>query len=156
MSPVKIAIAAKSDSEQLLNWFKHYGVKELIKKRVDCYQQHNFTIVAKDQNKIVGVLQWHIKEDPNDGVVEIEEVFVSEKYRGQGIGSMLVEFAVNSIKIYFKKIKLKPKRTFLFVGEGNIAARGLYEKFGFKYVCSVGNLFSDNEAELFYIKNINS
>jgi ribosomal protein S18 acetylase RimI-like enzyme len=150
MNNIKITIANKRDKKQLMIWFKHYGADKFVKKRVDCYIEHNSTIVAKDKNKIVGVLQWHVKEDPNYGVAEMEEVFVSENYRRQGIGSLLVTFAIKTIRKYFTKLKFKPRKIFLFVGKENIAARKLYEKCGFKLVCSVGNLFHDKEEELFY------
>ncbi|HGJ67644.1 TPA: GNAT family N-acetyltransferase, partial [bacterium] len=54
----------------------------------------SFTILAKDGKKLIGVLQWIIKEDVGTGVVEIEEVLVLEDYRGKGIGAKLVEYCI--------------------------------------------------------------
>ncbi len=153
MNNIKITIATKKDKEQLLIWFKHYKINQFIEKRVDCFLEHNSTIVAKDRNKIIGVLQWYVKENPNEGVAEIEEVFVSEKYRGQGIASLLITFAIKTIWEYFIKFNFKPRKVFVFVGKENIPAIKVYEKYGFKFVCSVGNLFHDEE-ELFYTLNL--
>jgi len=147
---IKISTATIKDKLQLMNYLKHYKDKEFTQKRVECYLTHNFTIVAKDDDKIVGMLQWHVKEDPDDGLAELEEVHVMEEYRQKGIGSELVKFAVQSAKEYFKKMGFKPRKIFLFVGKQNKAGRALYEKYGFKYVAEVGNLFHDNEIELFY------
>lgn len=150
MNNIKIALATKEDKNQLLKYFEHYKIKEIIENRIDCYLSHNFTVVAKDDNQVVGVLQWYIKEDPKAGVVEFEEVHVSKKYRGKGIGSLIIKFAIQSVKNYFKKIKVRPRKIFLFVGKNNEVARALYEKQRFKLISEVGNLFSDKEIECFY------
>ena len=78
MAEIKYSMAKKKDKNQLLKWFSHYGSRGIVKRRVDCYLSHNFTVVAKDKEKIVGVLQWYPKEHPKDGIAEIEEVFISE------------------------------------------------------------------------------
>jgi ribosomal protein S18 acetylase RimI-like enzyme len=150
---IKIYLATNKD-KKLFDYFKHYKIKEIIKKRINCYLEHNFTVVAKDENKIVGVLQWYIKENPNNGVVEFEEVFVSKDYRNKGIGSSLVKFAIKSVKKYFKKLKIKPRKIFLFVGKKNKAAQVLYKKQGFKFISKVNDLFHDKETELFYSLNL--
>ncbi len=150
MTDIKIAIATEKDRNQLIGYFKHYKIEEIIKNRVNCYTSHNFTVIAKDGNSIIGILQWYIKEDPKAGVIEFEEIHVKENYRSKGIGSMLVKSAIKSVKSYFKKIKIKPRKIFLFVGKDNKVAKSLYEKCGFKFISEVGNLFSGNEAELFY------
>ncbi len=122
--------------------------KEILEKRIDCYLSHNFTVVARDREKIVGTLQWYVKEDPNAGVAEFEEVHVLEDYRGNKIGSMLVDFAIQSVRDYFEKNGLKPRKIYLFVS--NEIAMKLYEKHGFKKVCDAGFLFWDNDREILY------
>lgn len=150
MPDIKIVLATKKDAKQLLEFFRHYKAEGVIKKRIDCYLSHNFTVVAKDKKKIIGILQWHVKEDPRAGVAEFEEIFVSQNYRGGGIGSALIKYAVQSVKDYFVKIKIKPRRIFLFVGKENEIGRILYEKNGFKFVVETGDLFSNDKIELFY------
>jgi ribosomal protein S18 acetylase RimI-like enzyme len=150
MTRIRIALATEKDKNQLSTFFKHYKVKELIEHRVNCYTSHNFTVVAKDNDRIVGQLQWYIKEDPRAGLVEFEEVCVLKEYRGKGIGSLLIEYAIWSVKDYFKKIGIEPRKIFLFVGKNNEGARTFYERHGFRFVSEVGYLFSDTEMELFY------
>jgi len=150
MDGIKVGLAGKKDAKQLSGVFKHYKSKSAIKKRVDCYLCHNFTIVAKDKEKIAGILQWRVKEDPTAGVAEFEEIFVLENYRGKGVGSALIKYGVQSVRDYFKKIKIKPRKIFLFVGEENKTARTLYKKNDFKFISAVGNLFSNARPELFY------
>ena len=151
MTHIKIVLATEKDKKQLLTFFKPYKIKKILNNRVECYLSHNFTIVAKDKNKIVGVLQWYIKENPQNGLVEFDEVFVFEDYRSKKIGSSMVEFAIQSVKNFFKKLKINPRRIYLFVSENNKVARALYEKYNFKYVANVGYPFSDKEKELIYI-----
>lgn len=154
MTDIKIALATKKDKKQLLGYFKHYKVKEILEHRVDCYLSHNFTVVAKYKDKIVGTLQWYVKEDPKMGIVEFEEIHVLENYREKGIGSLIINFAIQSVKKFFKKIGIKPRRIFLFINENNEVARGLYEKHGFQLISDVGYLFSDIEKELVYSLNL--
>lgn len=151
MTHIKVALAAEKDKEQLLTFFKHYKVKKVFKSRVDCYLSHNFTVVAKDKDRIIGILQWYVKENPKQGIVEFEEVFISKGYRGKKIGSLIIQFAIQSVKNFFKKIKIDPRRIYLFVSENNKVARALYEKHNFRYISNVGHLFSDEEKDLIYV-----
>ncbi len=155
MENITITSASGKDQNQLINFFHHYGVEDIIQSRIECYLNHNFTIVAKDKNKIIGVLQWHIKENPSVGVAEFEEIYVSENYRNQKIGSLLVDYAIESVKNYFRKINIRPRKIFLFVSENNKNARGLYEKHNFKLISEIGSLFAESEMELFYCLDLN-
>lgn len=146
--------ASKKDGEQLLGFFRHYNNRVISQNRIDCYLSYNFTIIAKDKDKIVGILQWYIKEDPRAGVAEFEELFVLEEYRGKGIGSALIEHAIQSVKDCFTNLKIKPRKIFLFVAKKNGSARKLYLKHGFELLADVGGLFSDVEIELFYCLNL--
>jgi len=155
MNNIKITSASRKDRPELIKWFKFYSRRSAILKRIDCYTSHNFTVIAKDKNKIVGVLQWYAKEEPRHGLAEFEEVFVLDKYRGKGIGFRIVEFAIKSVKDHFKKLNFKARKIFLFVEKNNLAARYVYEKNGFKFVAEAGNLFDDGAIELLYVLNFN-
>ena len=137
-----------------MGFFKHYKARDIIKKRVDCYLSHNFTVIAKDRKKIVGILQWYVKEDPKMGVVEFEEFYVLDNYRGRGVGSSLISSAIQSVKKYFTRNKVKPRKIFIFTNEENKVVRAILEKYGFKVVSTVGNLFFDNKTEVFYCLNL--
>ena len=95
---------------------------EIIKSRVDCYLSHNHTVIAKQNSKIIGVLQWQIKADPNFGIVEFEEFHVLKKYRNKGIGTELINYAIQSVINCLNKLKIKPRKIFLFVNRKNVAS----------------------------------
>lgn len=154
MIEVIVHSADEKERNNLLSYFAHYKIREVLEKRVDCYLKHNFTIVAKHEERIVGVLQWYVKENPTVGVAEFEEVHVLEDYRGMGVGSRLVQKGIEAVKDYFSKMGIKPRRTYLFVGKENKGARRLYENHGFKLTCEAGDLFADNELELLYTLNL--
>ncbi|MFA5856774.1 MAG: GNAT family N-acetyltransferase [Candidatus Pacearchaeota archaeon] len=151
---IKVQMATKEDIHLLNEFFKHYQTKKIINNRSNCYTSHNFTVIAKDDNNIVGTLQWYIKENPNAGVVEFEEVFVLEKYRGNGIASQLIKFSIEEVIKFFNEINIKPRKIFLMVSKDNLTARKLYEKFGFINIAELNDLFFDGEIELFYSLNI--
>ena len=148
---ITISKATSKDKDQLKNFFSHYKIKDYIEKRIDSYLNFNHTIIAKDDVKIIGTIQWLIKEDPNLGVVEFEEINVIEGYRGQGVGLALLNKAIDSVKQYFIKIGIEPRKIYLFVGESNTVARKLYEKYGFILEANIKGLFANGETELFYM-----
>ena len=152
---IHIIHANKSDKSQLLAFFKHYSNLELLESRIDCYLIHNQTILAKEgDGKIIGTLQWHIKEDPNCGVVEFEEFFVLEEYRNKGTGSLLIEHGIQSVIDTFNSHEIKPRKIFAFVGSQHEASRRVFEKLGFSQIADAGNMFSDEETDLIYCLTI--
>ncbi|MFA7676503.1 MAG: GNAT family N-acetyltransferase [Candidatus Shapirobacteria bacterium] len=153
---ISISNATSKDADQLINFFSHFKIKDYIEKRIDAYLTCNHTIVAKDGEKIIGTIQWLIKEDPNLGVVEFEEINVLFAYQKQVIGSQLLTAAINSVKDYFIKNNLKLRKIYLFVSETNLAAQNFYKKFGFNQEAIITNLFSDSANELFFVLDLTS
>lgn len=147
---MKITLATKEDKKELMNFFIHYSDSEILEKRIDCYLSHNFTILAKDDGRIAGTLQWQIKEDPNYGVAEFEEFHVLEEYRNKGIGNSLIEYGIQSVKEFFQGHGIEPRRIFAFVGEERETTKHIFEKHGFKLVSEVGHLLSSSEIDLLY------
>ncbi|HEK25621.1 MAG: GNAT family N-acetyltransferase [Hydrogenobaculum sp.] len=85
--------------------------------------------VVKDDDKIVGFIaidgNWYSKKY-NKVVGAIHEIFVDPEYFDKGIGSMLMEKAIE----YFKQRNLDLVE--LWVGDKNEKAMKFYEKFGFR------------------------
>lgn len=150
-----ISISTATQNDKLaIKLYLNYGAPKIAEKRAECYVTHNPSILAKDDELIIGMLQWQIKEDPRAGVAEFEEVHVLEGYRNKGIGSKLLDFSIRQVAKEFGKINIAPRKIFLFVSKNNAEARDLYEKRGFKCISEAGCLFSDNEIELLYAREM--
>ena len=154
MSDIAIVRGSLVDKEQLTETFQHFNDKETMKNRAECYLSHNNTFLAKHGNRIIGKMLWYIKEDPNFGVVEFEELYVFEEYRRKGIGSELLKASIKAVRDQFIKLGVKPRKIFLFVDENNENARKLYEKFGFEYIANLGHVYSESEDDLFYMLDL--
>ena len=150
MKAILIENATPDDQKQLEETFKHFRDKTAMRKRAECYLFHNNTILAKVGKRIIGKVLWYVKENPNDGLVELEELFVLEDYRRKGVGSKLVKSSINAVQNHFKSLGIEPRRIYLFTNENNDGARKLYENFGFKPIANLGHLYSDDENDLFY------
>lgn len=151
---MEVTIATNNDRDQLIAALDNYGDKDFIETRIDHYLKHNRTIIVKEGEKIIGRTQWYPKENPKAGVAELEEVFVEEQYRGQGIGSKIIEKSVEEVKNFFNSRKIQPRRIYLLVRRENETGRRLYEKAGFKCITELNDLFADNEYEMFYCLNL--
>ena len=154
MEDIKITKAKITDKDQLALTFQHFKDKNTMKNRAECYLSHNNAFIAKHGDQIIGKMLWHVKEDPNYGVAEFEELYVFEEYRRIGIGSKLMKISIQAVRNHFKKRDFTPRRIFLFVDEKNKDARKLYEKFGFQCVATLGSIFTENEKDLFYILDL--
>ncbi len=154
MEVIRIENATPDDQKQLEETFQHFKDKSAMRKRAECYLFHNNTVLAKDGNCMIGKVLWYVKGNPNDGLVELEELYVLEEYRRKGVGSELIKFSINSVQKHFKSIGIEPRRIYLFTNEDNQSARKLYENFGFKYIANLGHLHADDESDLFYILDL--
>jgi len=85
---------------------------------------------AVHQDKILGYLKINIGKAQNEklGVpsLEIERIYIIQSWQGKGLGTRLLDFAVNLAK------ERKLKKVWLGVWEENKSARRLYTKYGFK------------------------
>jgi ribosomal protein S18 acetylase RimI-like enzyme len=154
MKEITISFASAEDQIQLERTFQHFNNKAIMENRAECYLIHNNTILAKDKERIIGKMLWYMKEDPNCGIAEFEELYVFEEYRNQGIGSKLMRFSIESVRNHFEKLGIEPRRIYLFVDENNKIARHLYEKFGFKNIANLGHLHSEGDNDFFYMLDL--
>lgn len=154
MKAIRIEDATPDDQKQLEESYQHFKDKAAMRIRAECFIFHNNTILAKVGKRIIGKVLWYVKENPNDGLVELEELFVLEDYRRKGVGSKLVKFSINAVQNHFKSLGIEPRRIYLFTNENNDGARKLYENFGFKSIANLGHLYSDDENDLFYILDL--
>ncbi len=130
-----------SDYEEYLKLmleFTNYSydiTKEQFKLTLDKMNINNKIIVLVNNNNIIGAgTIFRIEKLHNNPIGQIEDVIISEKYRGKGYGNMiinkLVDIGLNNMKCY---------KIILNCLEHNII---FYEKCGFqkvgvemKYIC---------------------
>ena len=90
-SKITIENASIDDKEDLAETFQHFKDEKAMMNRAECYLSHNNSIVAKDGNRIIGKMLRYIKENPHDGIVEFEELYVFENYRRKGPPSFFLK-----------------------------------------------------------------
>jgi len=91
--------------------------------------------VVRFQDKVVGFIGlWY-----EGNKLHIINVAVHPDFREKGIGSSLLEFAINIAKV--KKLK----SVYLEARKSNINAQKLYKKFGFKEVEELKEYYQDGE-----------
>ena len=125
---------AKQVHELHVNWNPDLflSVDEVLEK--DYFEnliQNKEIFIAKVKNEILGYVIFSIKEKENHSMryrkqLNIEAICVDENCRGNGIGTLLLE--------YIKNIGKKQDCTdmYLTVNQENESAIKVYEKFGFK------------------------
>ena len=144
---IKIRQATKNDSSivnsfltRLIHDEKKYDININEQCVVNCLYENlipnanNCILIAEDEDEIIGYLYGYI-EDIGDGYInskaQLEAMFVDEKYRNIGIGTMLI----NNFKIWLKSNKVKYLE--VKVCNGNKSAITLYNKNGFKDIKSI-------------------
>lgn len=83
-------------------------------------------VVARDGAKVIGMAAGYLIVKFGKKIGYIEEVVVSEAYRGQGIGRKLLELIIEEAK------KARTRQLYLTSREGRTAANALYQKLGFE------------------------
>ena len=129
---VEINELAKQVHKLHVNWIPDLflDVEEVISiERLNNLMETNSIYVAKIDNKIVGYIIFDIKEKDNGfmryrKLLSIDTLCVDKDFRGQGIGTKMLEFA--------KSIAKEQNCTdmHLTVNPNNENAIKLYEKFG--------------------------
>lgn len=119
----------KEDMLRLLDEFllyasENYSVKEEFpcsEEILDSFLEHKFLVYL--DSGVKGYIVGEVKGDMG----EVKSFFVTEKFRGKGVGKKLYDFLMEWFKEnYCKKIELD-------VFKGNKAIE-MYEKWGFKQV----------------------
>ncbi|MBN2795198.1 MAG: GNAT family N-acetyltransferase [Clostridia bacterium] len=105
-------------------YFKTQFEKSSYEKRKKHFNdaRHLYIQMAYDEDKRIGYVVASVNEMK---VGEIESIFLDENYRGQKIGEVLMENALNWIE------NQSADRIILGVSVGNEQAFSFYEKFGF-------------------------
>jgi len=161
LEDIVVRTATLDDQSDLLDFFiEHldYTRCEYNRRRMEifCEGQGHGTILATHQGQIVAALQWEVQENIMYGLAQVEEVFVDLRYRGQQIGTRMVQLGLETLKQYYAANGAELKTVWLFCRQGNDPAVRVYEKFGFKKRTGhpLGDLFKSGEPQDFYVADI--
>ena len=145
---IQFKIASQDDKNLLMDFFKHYNNPIVQQNRTECYTSHNSTLIMIIDGNYGGCIQWYIKEDPNLGVVELEEFYMKEEYRNRGLGKKLFDAALKAIQD-----KVSPLHSvYLFTNKENAIMEHICYKSGFQNVAEIPDLFEKNVTEILYLK----
>jgi len=102
--------------------------KKLNREEIETIIQSNstFLFVAKDGEKVVGTVTIVVYQMPEFKKAMMEDLIVDAKYRGKGIGKLLMNAAIEQAK------SEKVEFIFLTSRESREAANVLYQKLGFE------------------------
>jgi ribosomal protein S18 acetylase RimI-like enzyme len=90
-------------------------------------------LFAEDEKTIVGMAVYFFQTNRKTRhIAHIFGVYVKKKYRGCGVASALIENALRKIRDNKSIVKIN-----LMVNPAQVDAVRLYEKFGFKKVCTL-------------------
>jgi len=103
-------------------WIEHWGGEEMV-TRGNVYRPEQLDgFVTEDENEWIGLLTFFIKDS------ECEVTSLDSLREGQGIGSMLIDKAIEESRAR------DCKRLFLITTNDNLNALGFYQKRGFEIV----------------------
>lgn len=83
-------------------------------------------VIIEDENEIVGygLLAFYWSNEAGGMVTQLEEFYILPKYRGKQLGSRFLTWLLDSYSSQTARFRLE-------VCSSNLAAKRLYEKFGF-------------------------
>ncbi|SCY65787.1 GNAT family N-acetyltransferase [Alkaliphilus peptidifermentans] len=149
-------IAKPEDKEYFVeDYLKRYGGDiELANKHAKvCIEVHRSIILHNDDD-IIGSVTWAIREGIKLGLVVIFQMSIGKaENRGKGYGGMLVKHCIRDIETFFGFKGYNLRRIFIGINEGNLAARNIYKKSGFKIIAELKDHIIKNEKELIYAKD---
>ncbi|MFX0172659.1 MAG: GNAT family N-acetyltransferase [Candidatus Hodarchaeota archaeon] len=145
---IQFKLATHEDFDLLKKFFEHYQNPEIQKNRAKCYTNHNKTLLMFIGNNYGGRIQWYVKEDPNFGVVELEEFYVKKEYHGHGFGKKLFQMALTKIQEIVNPLY----SIFLFTNRNNKVMQHICLESGFNKAVEILNLFKKGETEFLYLK----
>ena len=112
-------LSRKAYNDQLIDTFEKFYIDktpDYIKQTLE--NQHSYTIVAKDSNKIIGFIQLKV----HNRIGNVSHLYILPGYNGNSIGTHLFGLIrEKAVQLNITKLEI----------ESTLNARSYYEKFGF-------------------------
>jgi len=154
---LEIAQARKSDLPRLIEIFEHTDLKT-SKDEADwfirCYFDYHHILVGKADGEIQGACIWRIEGERYSGLGWIENIWVEERFRNEGLGERLLSRAVGDIKGFFAAHGVRPRKVVLTTQAERESARRLYEKMGFRHVASIDGMYDPGGHDMVYMLDL--
>jgi len=103
-------------------------IKDCIINKYDCYVAKNYTVIGYAISKITSIDS------------HILNLTVDKKYRNMGIASSFIEMIISKAKMH------NSNSIFLETRTSNLAAKKLYEKYGFKSIDIRKNYYKTSDG----------
>jgi len=111
---------------------------------------HSTFYFLENNEGVIGYLKVNVynaqTEQKLTDALEVERIYLLTKYRGQGIGNLLMDKAINVAK------DLRKKTVWLGVWEDNPSSIKFYQKYGFKIFDKHIFMMGDEEQKDFLMK----
>ena len=143
--------AEKKDAGRINELFMEMLQTIYHKEQVDGYEDvcldkffdggENWISIANDGNQIVAFLSIEVHREDDFDYIYLDDFSVTEQYRGQGIGTQLV----NRAEAYAKEIQIS--KISLHVEKSNTAAFNLYKKLGYR-------IYKEQGTRLLMVKDL--
>ena len=163
MSQIQIRNAKEKDSDQiaivLLDFYNMKNKEEATRTFQSESQKGYHYIVAKQNDKIIGLVTWLTHGLLKHGLFELDRICLLKESRGLGLGKTLVEKLIENARIFYRERNEHIRKLYLLTHEENKSAQLFYEKVGFKYEATLNNHYYANKQEkvfsIFFNKNNN-
>jgi ribosomal-protein-alanine N-acetyltransferase len=129
--------------------YPYFFYKSILDNFPEC-----FLVAQSNNGKILGYIMWRVEKAPSINSLKyinqghLVSIAVTEAYRRRGIGQILLQNSMQSIKKY------KIKQYVLEVRVSNYTAIRLYEKFNYKIESIKKNYYRDGENAYYMILDV--
>ncbi|TFG27011.1 GNAT family N-acetyltransferase [Candidatus Thorarchaeota archaeon] len=104
------------------------------------------TLLALQNNELVGLLSWDTRGGYEDGVIELVTIGVNESSKRQGIATKLVESLIDNASEFYTNKGHKLRVIILFMERQNDVAREFYTKLGFSEEAVLRQLYPHDDG----------
>lgn len=154
---VDISRATELDVPELVRMYTHPELKVSDDEAgwfVGCYRSFHRLLVARVDGRVRGACAWRIEGERHCGLGWVENLWVDEECRGQGVGEGLLRAALDDMKASYAEQGVTLRRVVLTTQVDRGEARRLYERMGFRCAAGLGDIYDEGVQDLFYVLNL--
>ena len=143
---MKLACLLEKDAQKIVDLYKdNFSDGWNLEMILSAYKNQRFICIgAFNEDELIGVITC----DFNEFDADIEGVVVKKEFRNKGVGALLISELEKTL------INQNKEKIFLEVRKGNVIAKKLYEKVGFKVISERKGYYSDGEDAVVMAKEL--